>query len=168
MLAGPGDNLVRILVVRLSPLALIARPIEPERAVVKQRLEPLAVLFLQLGLAAVAEHEEVAAEPKVVAELLDLDLCAPHRLATRIPYRDDSIALAVLFDASAGLSEDVLVGRFGFLFLGAPGGKAEQQGGGAGPGFEECSSIHQDSKQQRRALLKSKTPAAQEHPPSLS
>ena len=44
----------------------------------------------------------------------------------------------------------------GFTFVGAPGGMAEQQGGGGGPGFEECSSIHGHSKQQAGALLKPK------------
>ena len=115
MLAGPGDDLVRVFVVGFAVLALVARPVEAQRAVVKQRRETLTVLLLQLGLAAVAEHEEVAAEQKVVAELLHLDLCAPHRLAPRIPHRDNPIALAVPFDARAGLSEDLVVGRFGFL-----------------------------------------------------
>ena len=156
MLAGPGDHRVGVGIKGLAALALVSAPVEAQRAIVKQRLETLTVLLLQLGLAAVAKHKEVAAEPKVVAELLDLNPGTPDRLAPLIPHRDPSVALAVPFDARAGLSEDVLVGWFGFLFSKAPGGMAEQQSGGGGPGFEECSSIHPDSKQQRGTLLKPK------------
>ena len=116
-----------------------------------------AVLLLQVGRAAVAEHEEVAAEAEVMAELLYSDLGAWHRLALRIPHCDHCVALAMLFDARAGFGEDTLIARFSFLLLTAPGGTAEQQSRSGGPGFEECSSIHRDSKQQRGTLLKPKS-----------
>jgi hypothetical protein len=46
--------------------------------------------------------------------------------------------------------------RLGRYHSKAPSGTAEQPSGGGGPGFEECSSIHWDSKQQRGKLLKPK------------
>jgi hypothetical protein len=46
--------------------------------------------------------------------------------------------------------------RLGRYHSKTPGGMAEQQSGGGGPGFEECSSIHRDSKYQRGILLKPK------------
>jgi hypothetical protein len=113
-------------------------------------------LLFEFRFAAAAKHEEVAAEEKVVAELLHLDLCASNGFAARIPHDDNPVALTVPLNARPGLGKDFLVGRFGFLFRGAPGGVAEQQGGGGRPGFEECSAIHGDSKQQAGALLKPK------------
>jgi hypothetical protein len=96
-------------------------------------------LFLQGRLAAAAEHEAVAAEKKVVAELRHLDLSPPDRFAFGIPNGDGAIAFAVLFNARLGLRENLLIGRFGFPPLSAPGRLAEQQGGCAGASLKECS-----------------------------
>ena len=159
VLAGPGDDLVRIFIVRFAPLMLIARPVETERAVVEQGGKTLPVLLFELGFAAVAEHEEVASEEKVVAELFHLDLHPRHGFALCVPQGNGAVALAVLFNARLRLGEDLVVGWFGFLLLGAPGGMAEQQGGGGGSRFKECSSIHPDSKQQPGSLLKPKEKA---------
>ena len=156
VLAGPGHDLVRVFVVRFAALVLVARPIEAQRAGVEERGNPLPILFLQLGLATAAKHEEVAAEEKVVAKLLHLDLCPVDGFALCIPQGDGAVAHAVLCNARLGLSEDLVVARLGFRFLGAPGGVAEQQGGGAGAGSKECSSIHSYSKHQPTALLKPK------------
>jgi hypothetical protein len=104
----------------------------------------------------VAKHEEVAAEEKVVVKLLHLNLSARDRFASCIPQSDGNVALAVPFDARPGLSEDFVVGRFGFLVLSAPGGLVEQQGGCAGASLKECSSVHSHSKRQWAALLKLK------------
>src|ERR1035441_5741352 len=137
VLAGPGDDLVRICITWFAPLMLIARPVETERAVGEQGGKTLPVLLFELGFAAAAEHEAVASEEEVVAELFHLGLHPRHGFALRIPQSDGAVTLAVLLNARIRLGEDLVVGCFGFLLLGAPGGRAEQQGGGGGSRSEE-------------------------------
>jgi hypothetical protein len=125
-------------------------------------------LFLELGFAAAAEHEEVAAEKKVVAELLHLDLGPSDCFAFGIPNGDGAVAFAVLFNARLGLREDLLIGRFGFPSCNAPGRLAEQQGGCAGASPKKCPSVHSHSKQQRAALLKLKILFGRAHPDTIT
>jgi hypothetical protein len=62
----------------------------------------------------------------------------------------------VLFNACLGLSEDLFVSWLRLFSLIAPGGMTQQQSSGAESRFEECASIHRDSKQQWHPLLKPK------------
>ena len=78
----------------------------------------------------------------------------PHQ---RMAFAGDAVALAMPLDARPGLGEDVTVARLGFLPLSASGRLAEQQRRAAGPGFEECPSVHRPSKQQGAAGLKVKS-----------
>src|ERR1035441_1774234 len=104
VLAGPGDDLVRICITWFASFALVIRPIETERAVVEQVGKTLPVLLFELGFAAVAEHEEVASEEKVVAELFHLDLHPRHGFALCVPQGNGAVALAVLDRKSTRLN----------------------------------------------------------------
>ncbi len=98
MLPAPRDDLVGVLVVGLAPLRFVPPPVEADRGVVEQLLEPLLVGGV-LGLVVVTiEHVDVAAEEEIVGGLLDGDLDAGHRPAGGIDDADLGVGLAVLLD----------------------------------------------------------------------
>jgi hypothetical protein len=104
-------------------------------------------LFLEGGFAATAKHEEIAAEEKIMAELLDGDPHARHGMALDIAHGDGATGLAMFFNGGFGLRGDVFIGAF--ELLGGSVRATQDSGGSAGAEFEEGASIHGTRKQQR-------------------
>ena len=98
----PIEDLVGVLVVRLSALRFIARPVETEGAEIKERGKASAILLFRVRIGATRQEEQVAAKEEFVAQLLDCDLHLGQGFRLCTLDLNDGVSLAMAFDTGPG------------------------------------------------------------------
>jgi hypothetical protein len=121
LMRTPLGDAVAVFVIRFAAPGFVVRPIEAERGKVEQVGELLAVFLLERRITRAAEHEEIAAEQKVMPQLFEVDGGVGDRFASGIAHVIFAVALAMLFDARPALSQVFVVRQLALERFSAPG-----------------------------------------------